>query len=180
MLKEWSILCEEAHHALSDAAMRHAATRIAEQAEILAREIENGGLEDRGGVSSLRLSCCNCARRWRASCEADRSRVIVWQLAKYLIFRKDFVLAFNRLGDICTYIGNNWAKCEISISMSHGRGSTIGSIAAATAATIEWFQQNKLGLRRFHEVGDYIISSHLESKRGNMWVAGCTALQFSE
>lgn len=55
MLPDWNLLSDESQLALSEAAMCRAAEAIADQAETLAREIEAGTLEDRGGPDALRL-----------------------------------------------------------------------------------------------------------------------------
>jgi hypothetical protein len=55
MLREWHALSDDVQLALSRQAMRRAAETIAEQAELLAREIEFGALDDRGGADALRL-----------------------------------------------------------------------------------------------------------------------------
>ncbi|MCW3473316.1 hypothetical protein [Limobrevibacterium gyesilva] len=55
MLRDWNMLSEEMQLALSHAALRRAAETIAGQAELLAGEMESGGLADRGGPEALRL-----------------------------------------------------------------------------------------------------------------------------
>ena len=55
MLREWHVLSDDAQLALSRQAMRRAAETIAEQAELLAQEIEFGTIDDRGGPEALRL-----------------------------------------------------------------------------------------------------------------------------
>jgi hypothetical protein len=55
MLSDWNLLSEELQLVLSREALRRAAEIIAGQAEVLAREIECGGLNDRGGPDALRL-----------------------------------------------------------------------------------------------------------------------------
>jgi hypothetical protein len=55
MFGDWNVLDENLQLALSREALRHAAEKIAGQAEILAGEMENGGLADRGGPEALRL-----------------------------------------------------------------------------------------------------------------------------
>ncbi len=55
MFFDWNQLSEEAQIALSRAALHHAVVVIAEQAEVLAHELECGGLADRGGADALRL-----------------------------------------------------------------------------------------------------------------------------
>jgi hypothetical protein len=55
MLSNWNLLSEELQLALSREALRRAAEIIAGQAEVLAREMEGGGLTDRGGPDALRL-----------------------------------------------------------------------------------------------------------------------------
>jgi hypothetical protein len=51
----WSQLSDELQIALSREALHRASTSIAAQAEVLADEIERGGLADRGGPEALRL-----------------------------------------------------------------------------------------------------------------------------
>lgn len=55
MLAEWNTLSEELQITLSQKAISRAALTIAGQAELLAAEIENGAIADRGGPESLRL-----------------------------------------------------------------------------------------------------------------------------
>lgn len=55
MLPEWSRLSDDVQIALSHEALRRAAATIAAQAEVLADEMEYGGLADRGGPDALRL-----------------------------------------------------------------------------------------------------------------------------
>ena len=54
-VQHWHLLSDDAQLALSRRALRHAAETIASHAEILAREMEEGGLADRGGPEALRL-----------------------------------------------------------------------------------------------------------------------------
>lgn len=51
----WTTLPEELQLVLSREAMRRAAATLAEQAELLAEEMERGTLSDRGGPDALRL-----------------------------------------------------------------------------------------------------------------------------
>lgn len=51
----WNQLSEDLQIALSREALRRAIATIAAQAEVLADEIEYGGLTDRGGPEALRL-----------------------------------------------------------------------------------------------------------------------------
>ena len=51
----WESLAEPLQLTLASAALRRAAVSIAYQAETLAREIETGSLQDRGGPDALRL-----------------------------------------------------------------------------------------------------------------------------
>lgn len=51
----WSLMSDELQLALSREALRRASTIIAEQAVLLAREMDQGRLEDRGGGDALRL-----------------------------------------------------------------------------------------------------------------------------
>jgi hypothetical protein len=55
MPRDWNLLSEAAQLAVSQAAFTKAAETIAHQAELLAAEIEAGGLHDRGGPDALRL-----------------------------------------------------------------------------------------------------------------------------
>ncbi len=55
MLTDWNVLSDDLQLALSREALRHAAEIIAGQAELLAGEMENGALHDRGGPEALRL-----------------------------------------------------------------------------------------------------------------------------
>jgi hypothetical protein len=52
---DWDSLPESLQLSLAGAALRHAAARIATQADTLATEMEAGGLQDRGGPDALRL-----------------------------------------------------------------------------------------------------------------------------
>lgn len=55
MLADWNLLSEDLQIALAREAMRRASDTIAGQAELLAGEIEDGALSDRGGPNALRL-----------------------------------------------------------------------------------------------------------------------------
>lgn len=55
MLADWNILSDQMQLVLSREALRRAAEIIAEQAEVLAGEMEAGCLQDRGGPNALRL-----------------------------------------------------------------------------------------------------------------------------
>ncbi len=55
MLKDWNLLPEDVQLALSHEALLRAADTIAGQAEILAGEMDCGGITDRGGADALRL-----------------------------------------------------------------------------------------------------------------------------
>ena len=55
MGQDWNLLSDEQQLALARAALRRAAETIAGQAEVLAAEMEDGGLLDRGGPDALRL-----------------------------------------------------------------------------------------------------------------------------
>ncbi len=55
MLSDWNLLSDDLQLTLSKAALVRAAETIAGQAELLAREIEDGTLSDRGGPDALRL-----------------------------------------------------------------------------------------------------------------------------
>lgn len=52
---DWNLLTDEAQLTLSREALRRAAETLASHAEILAREMEDGALLDRGGPDALRL-----------------------------------------------------------------------------------------------------------------------------
>lgn len=52
---EWNMLPDDVQLALSREALRRAAETLAEHADLLAAEIEHGGLLDRGGPDALRL-----------------------------------------------------------------------------------------------------------------------------
>ncbi len=51
----WDCLSEDIQLALTREAMRRAAETLADHAELLASEIEQGSLADRGGPDALRL-----------------------------------------------------------------------------------------------------------------------------
>ncbi|HTR16463.1 MAG TPA: hypothetical protein VMI52_05440 [Acetobacteraceae bacterium] len=55
MIIDWSQMSEDMQLMLSREAMLRATDLVAGHAEALAREIEAGGLEDRGGPDALRL-----------------------------------------------------------------------------------------------------------------------------
>jgi hypothetical protein len=55
MFPDWNHLSDDLQISLSREALYRAAATIAAQAEVLAAEIENGNLEDRGGPEALRL-----------------------------------------------------------------------------------------------------------------------------
>lgn len=55
MRPDWNHLPEDLQLTLSREALSRAAKTIAAQAEILATEMESGGLADRGGPDALRL-----------------------------------------------------------------------------------------------------------------------------
>jgi len=52
---DWNMLPDDVQLALSREALRRAAATLAHHAELLASEIEHGGLADRGGPDALRL-----------------------------------------------------------------------------------------------------------------------------
>lgn len=52
---DWCLLAEPMQLALSREALRRAAETLAEHAELLAGEMEDGALLDRGGPDALRL-----------------------------------------------------------------------------------------------------------------------------
>ena len=55
MLADWNEMTEPLQLAVSQAALYRAVQTIAEQAEMLAGEMDQGGLQDRGGPEALRL-----------------------------------------------------------------------------------------------------------------------------
>jgi hypothetical protein len=55
MLMDWNELPEDVQISLSREALHRAVSIVASQAELLAYEIECGGLTDRGGPDALRL-----------------------------------------------------------------------------------------------------------------------------
>jgi hypothetical protein len=55
MSADWNALSEDLQLVLAREAMRRAVNTIAGQAEVLAGEIESGGIADRGGPEALRL-----------------------------------------------------------------------------------------------------------------------------
>lgn len=55
MLSDWNLLSDDLQLTLSREALQHAALSIADQAEVLASEMEFGSLTDRGGPEALRL-----------------------------------------------------------------------------------------------------------------------------
>ena len=55
MLSNWNVLSDNLQLLLAREALLRAAEIIAGQAETLAREMEVGGLQDRGGPDALRL-----------------------------------------------------------------------------------------------------------------------------
>ncbi|MGH7081271.1 MAG: hypothetical protein ACREFV_02250 [Acetobacteraceae bacterium] len=55
MVADWNLLSDDLQIAISREAMRRASDAIAGQAELLAGEIEEGALSDRGGPNALRL-----------------------------------------------------------------------------------------------------------------------------
>ncbi len=55
MLRDWNELSDELQTTLTREALRRAAETIADQAEMLAAEMESGLLTDEGGVEALRL-----------------------------------------------------------------------------------------------------------------------------
>ena len=54
-IRDWDLLSDDLQLALSSAALRRAVDTIADQAELLAGEMEMGVLADRGGPDALRL-----------------------------------------------------------------------------------------------------------------------------
>jgi hypothetical protein len=55
MLTDWNILSEELQLAIAAEAMRQAAAIIADQADTLAEEMDDGAVPDAGGPDALRL-----------------------------------------------------------------------------------------------------------------------------
>lgn len=55
MVADWNLLSDDLQLTLSRAALQKAAETIAGQAELLAQEMEDGVLDDRGGPDALRL-----------------------------------------------------------------------------------------------------------------------------
>ncbi len=55
MLADWNVLSDDLQLVLSREALRRAAEIIADQAEVLAEEMDAGCLRDRGGADALRL-----------------------------------------------------------------------------------------------------------------------------
>jgi len=55
MLSDWNLLSDDLQLKLSREAMHHAARTFAQQAEILAEEMEAGTFSDRGGPEALRF-----------------------------------------------------------------------------------------------------------------------------
>ncbi len=55
MLRDWNELSDELQATLTREALRRAAETIADQAEMLAAEMERGLISDEGGVEALRL-----------------------------------------------------------------------------------------------------------------------------
>ena len=55
MLRDWDGLSDELQLVLTRAAMQRAAEAIADQAEMLAVEMDCGAIEDQGGAEALRL-----------------------------------------------------------------------------------------------------------------------------
>lgn len=55
MFVDWNVLSDDLQFVLSREALAKASDIIAEQAEILAAEMEVGALRDRGGPDALRL-----------------------------------------------------------------------------------------------------------------------------
>ncbi len=55
MPSDWPMLTPQTQAILQQEALRAAVDALASQAEILAREMETGGLADRGGPDALRL-----------------------------------------------------------------------------------------------------------------------------
>jgi hypothetical protein len=53
--REWSILSDQAQLALSRQALQQAADTMVQQAEVLAEEMRQGSLSDRGGPEALTL-----------------------------------------------------------------------------------------------------------------------------
>ena len=55
MLADWHLLSDDTQMTLAQAALHRAAETIANQADLLAEEIDRGTLNDPGGASALRI-----------------------------------------------------------------------------------------------------------------------------
>lgn len=55
MFSDWNLLSDKLQLDLSREALTRAVATVAAQAELMAQEIERGGLVDRGGPDALRL-----------------------------------------------------------------------------------------------------------------------------
>lgn len=55
MLQDWTMLSDESQIVLTQQALLRASETIAQQAELLAHEMEQGHLRDHGGPEALRL-----------------------------------------------------------------------------------------------------------------------------
>ncbi len=55
MSADWNLMSDDLQLVVSREALSKASAIIAEQADLLAREIEGGRLQDRGGADALRL-----------------------------------------------------------------------------------------------------------------------------
>lgn len=55
MPSDWDLISSATQLSLSREALRRAAAAIADEAELIARDIERGVLDDHGGASALRL-----------------------------------------------------------------------------------------------------------------------------
>ncbi len=68
--QDWNSLPDEQQLALTREALRRAAETLAEHAELLAAEIEDGALTDRGGPDALRLFAAVVRATQRERCGA--------------------------------------------------------------------------------------------------------------
>jgi hypothetical protein len=55
VLADWNLLSDELQLSITREALRRAAETFANQAEVMALEIESGSIDDRGGADALRL-----------------------------------------------------------------------------------------------------------------------------
>jgi hypothetical protein len=81
MFPGWNQLPDDLQIALSQEALHRAAVIAAAQAEVLAGEIENGSLADRGGAEALRLfaAMLRASDRDGLTPQGTAEAVIPWQ-----------------------------------------------------------------------------------------------------